>query len=193
MPTSPPQYIQNRQILFSNSPFHSFAFVCVIRENLVFLIRLRSTQAYILLRFLLSCRPFTKVCGKSVRVCVAHYKWISTSVYLCSTEFFRHSSEHIFVWEESREKIQFAKKMTAQIQQGALLDVLKKKMRQTKEEMEKYKDECEEFQKRLQAELVRREEVSRLFFFHVLLLFKCSSVSRRRIVHRPKVTNPFLF
>lgn len=55
--------------------------------------------------------------------------------------------------------------MTAQIQQGALLDVLKKKMRQTKEEMEKYKDECEEFQKRLQAELVRREEVSRLFFF----------------------------
>lgn len=52
--------------------------------------------------------------------------------------------------------------MTAHIQQGALLDVLKKKMRQTKEEMEKYKDECEEFQKRLQAELVRREEVSPL-------------------------------
>lgn len=50
--------------------------------------------------------------------------------------------------------------MTANIQQGALLDVLKKKMRQTKDEAEKYKDECEEFQKRLQAELVRREEVS---------------------------------
>lgn len=50
--------------------------------------------------------------------------------------------------------------MTTNIQQGTLLDVLKKKMRQTKEEMEKYKDECEEFQKRLQAELIRREEVS---------------------------------
>lgn len=44
--------------------------------------------------------------------------------------------------------------------QGTLLDVLKKKMRQTKEEMEKYKDECEEYQKRLQVEVMRREEVS---------------------------------
>lgn len=50
--------------------------------------------------------------------------------------------------------------MTTNIQQGTLLDVLKKKMRQTKEEMEKYKDECEEFQKRLQGEVIRREEVS---------------------------------
>lgn len=50
--------------------------------------------------------------------------------------------------------------MTANIQQGALLDVLKKKMRQTKEEMEKYKEECEEFHKRLQVEIMRREEVS---------------------------------
>lgn len=33
-------------------------------------------------------------------------------------------------------------------------------MRQTKEEMEKYKDECEEYQKRLQVEVIRREEVS---------------------------------
>lgn len=32
-------------------------------------------------------------------------------------------------------------------------------MRQTKEEMEKYKDECEEYQKRLQLESRRREEV----------------------------------
>ena len=46
------------------------------------------------------------------------------------------------------------------MQQGTLLDVLKKKMRQTKEEMEKYKDECEEFHKRLQVEIMRREEVS---------------------------------
>lgn len=50
--------------------------------------------------------------------------------------------------------------MTTSIPQGTLLDVLKKKMRQTKEEMEKYKDECEEFHKRLQLEVVRREEVS---------------------------------
>lgn len=50
--------------------------------------------------------------------------------------------------------------MTTNIQQGTLLDVLKKKMRQTKEEMEKYKDECEEYQKRLQGEIIRREEVS---------------------------------
>lgn len=45
------------------------------------------------------------------------------------------------------------------MQQGTILDVLKKKMRQTKEEMEKYKDECEEFHKRLQVEIMRREEV----------------------------------
>lgn len=48
----------------------------------------------------------------------------------------------------------------AQIQQGGLLDVLKKKMRQTKEEMEKYKDDCEELQKKLHLEVMRREEVS---------------------------------
>lgn len=53
--------------------------------------------------------------------------------------------------------------MTTNIQQGTLLDVLKKKMRTTKEEMEKYKDECEEFQKRLQGEVIRREEVSFCF------------------------------
>lgn len=51
-------------------------------------------------------------------------------------------------------------KMTTNVQQGTLLDVLKKKMRQTKEEMEKYKEECEEFHKRLQVEIMRREEVS---------------------------------
>lgn len=49
--------------------------------------------------------------------------------------------------------------MTANIQQGSLLDVLKKKMRQTKEEMEKYKEECDEYHKRLQLEIMRREEV----------------------------------
>lgn len=52
--------------------------------------------------------------------------------------------------------------MTTSIPQGTLLDVLKKKMRQTKEEMEKFKDECEEYHKKLQNEIMRREEVSRL-------------------------------
>lgn len=59
--------------------------------------------------------------------------------------------------------------MSTQIQQGSLLDVLKKKMRQSKEETEKYKDECEEFQKRLQGEVLRREDVSSLFFFVAIL------------------------
>lgn len=49
--------------------------------------------------------------------------------------------------------------MTTTVSQGTLLDALKKKMRQTKEEMEKYKDECEEFHRRLQLEIMRREEV----------------------------------
>ncbi|KAK6643943.1 hypothetical protein RUM43_000208 [Polyplax serrata] len=48
--------------------------------------------------------------------------------------------------------------MMANVPQGAILDVLKKKMRQTKEEMEKYKEECEEYHKRLQVEINRREE-----------------------------------
>lgn len=50
--------------------------------------------------------------------------------------------------------------MTTNIQQGTILDVLKKKMRQTKEEMEKYKEECEDYHKKLQVEIMRREEVS---------------------------------
>lgn len=53
--------------------------------------------------------------------------------------------------------------MTTQLQQGTLLDVLKKKMRQTKEEMEKYKDECEEFSRKFQLEAMRREEVRKKF------------------------------
>lgn len=50
------------------------------------------------------------------------------------------------------------------MQQGTILDVLKRKMRQTKEEMEKYKDECEEYHKRLQVEIMRREEVRKRVF-----------------------------
>lgn len=63
--------------------------------------------------------------------------------------------------------------MTTNLQQGTLLDVLKKKMRSTKEEMEKYKDECEEYHKKLQLEVVRREEVSeaKFFFFCVSIFF----------------------
>lgn len=56
--------------------------------------------------------------------------------------------------------------MTTNIPQGTLLDVLKKKMRQTKEEMEKFKDECEEYHKKLQNEIMRREEVSRFPSFY---------------------------
>lgn len=57
------------------------------------------------------------------------------------------------------------------MQQGTILDVLKKKMRQTKEEMEKYKDECEDYHKRLQVEIMRREEVSNCaIYVYVLCL-----------------------
>lgn len=62
--------------------------------------------------------------------------------------------------------------MTTNMQQGTILDVLKKKMRQTKEEMEKYKDECEEYHKRLQVEIMRREEVrNRVLLWFVLCYF----------------------
>jgi tropomyosin-1 len=47
--------------------------------------------------------------------------------------------------------------MTTNIQQGTL-DVLKEKMRHTKEDEEKYKDEYEEFHKRLQVEVMHWEE-----------------------------------
>ena len=47
-----------------------------------------------------------------------------------------------------------------QVQGSNLLDVLKKKMRQTKEEMEKYKEESEDMGRKLQVEICRREEVS---------------------------------
>lgn len=67
--------------------------------------------------------------------------------------------------------------MSAQVQ-GTLLDVLKKKMRQTKEEMEKYKDECEEYQRRLQVEVMRREEVSEIA---ITLLSVYSSCREHRL------------
>jgi len=59
--------------------------------------------------------------------------------------------------------------ITSNMQQGTLLDVLKKKMRQTKEEMEKYKDECEDFHKKLQMEVNRREEVC-MNEMHILVM-----------------------
>ena len=51
--------------------------------------------------------------------------------------------------------------MSNTVQGSNILDVLKKKMRQTKEEMEKYKEDSEDMQKKLQVEIMRREEVSR--------------------------------
>ena len=50
--------------------------------------------------------------------------------------------------------------MSNTVQGSNILDVLKKKMRQTKEEMEKYKEDSEDMQKKLQVEIMRREEVS---------------------------------
>lgn len=46
------------------------------------------------------------------------------------------------------------------IQQGTLLEVLKKKMRSMKEELEVAKEAAEEAQARLQEEIRRREEVN---------------------------------
>ena len=49
--------------------------------------------------------------------------------------------------------------MTANVQGTNILDVLKKKMRATKEECEKYKEEAEDLQRKLQVEIGRREDV----------------------------------
>ena len=46
------------------------------------------------------------------------------------------------------------------VQGSNILDVLKKKMRATKEECEKFKEEAEDLQRKLQVEISRREEVS---------------------------------
>lgn len=81
--------------------------------------------------------------------------------------------------------------MTTNIQQGTLLDVLKKKMRQTKEEMEKYKDECEEYQKRLQGEVIRREEVSS-FFSSLPCPFLCLSFSISRHITEKEHTYTYI-
>jgi hypothetical protein len=48
--------------------------------------------------------------------------------------------------------------------QGSMLDILKKKMRQAKEEMENARDSAEEAEKRHALEIKRREDV-RFFFF----------------------------
>lgn len=44
--------------------------------------------------------------------------------------------------------------------QGSMLDILKKKMRQAKEEMENARDSAEEAEKRHMLEIKRREDVS---------------------------------
>jgi len=52
--------------------------------------------------------------------------------------------------------------MSSTMQQGTFLDVLKKKIRQTKEECEKFEEEAEEYKKKYLLEVRKREEVSRL-------------------------------
>ena len=49
--------------------------------------------------------------------------------------------------------------MTANVQGSNILDVLKKKMRATKEECEKFKEEAEDLQRKLGVEINRREDV----------------------------------
>ena len=75
--------------------------------------------------------------------------------------------------------------MTTNASQGSnILDVLKKKMRQTKEEMEKYKEDCDDMQRKLQVEVMRREEVSpsfihsfiHSFFIHLVTLMPCKKM-----------------
>ena len=58
-----------------------------------------------------------------------------------------------------------------QVQGSNILDVLKKKMRATKEESERFKEECDEFQRKLLNETQRREDVSELI--HLI----CISIS----------------
>lgn len=57
------------------------------------------------------------------------------------------------------------------IQQGTLLEVLKKKMRSMKEELEVAKEAAEEAQARLQEEVRRREEVRNLTSVYMCQIF----------------------
>ena len=50
-------------------------------------------------------------------------------------------------------------------QQTSLLDILKKKMRQAREEAENAKDEADEMRRKLEGEQKKREEVSFLSIF----------------------------
>ena len=59
----------------------------------------------------------------------------------------------------SSKFVAFRFTMTANVQGSNILDVLKKKMRATKEECEKYREDCEDLHRKLQAEIARREEV----------------------------------
>lgn len=58
-----------------------------------------------------------------------------------------------------------------QVQQGTLLEVLKKKMRALKDELEQALEQADEFKGRVQEETRKREEVRSpvLFLFPVLL------------------------
>merc|ERR1711955_72704 len=76
---------------------------------------------------------------------------------------FHTASTHWLVLTQQRSvqldsaTVRHSSNMT-QVQGSNLLDVLKKKMRQTKEEMEKYKEESEDMARKLQVEIMRREE-----------------------------------
>jgi hypothetical protein len=61
--------------------------------------------------------------------------------------------------------------------QGTLLDVLKKKMRQTKEEAERFQEEAEEYRKKLQIEIRRREEVSFCLVIYGVCVFVLCDVA----------------
>merc|ERR1712071_433405 len=54
--------------------------------------------------------------------------------------------------------VDFREKTSSTMQQGSFLDMLKKKILQTKEESEKFEEEAEEYKKKYQIEVRRREE-----------------------------------
>lgn len=96
---------------------------------------------------------------------------------MCGVFFTRFFTKKNYIDRCAKIKKQ-RKKMSTQVQ-GTLLDVLKKKMRQTKEEMEKYKDECGDYHKRLQVEMLRREEVRKFPIFSVTPRILASSTYTR--------------
>lgn len=67
--------------------------------------------------------------------------------------------------------------MTTQNNQGSLLDVLKKKMRAMKDELETAREEADENLHKYQTEVRRREEVCAIIFFLFAVLITFKSLS----------------